>query len=187
VRMTRQASDISVFSREIEASSVSSRPQERQIDASPAERVALAEVLNLQAIDQLVARVGVRRLNSGLIEVKGSFESEVVQTCGVTLEPLPAKVAESFRLTFGEAQPEPDLTEIDIDFEDSDPPEPILNGKFDLGVVIAEQLSLGLDPYPRKEGALLPSEFEHPESDRASDLESAGRRKPFLGLDKLKK
>lgn len=166
---------------------MSARQSERQIEANEAERAALADVLDLQAIHRLVAKVGLRRLSSGLIEVKGSLESEVVQTCVVTLEPVPAKVRESFRLTFGDAQPEPDLSEIDIDFDDSDPPEPILDGKIDLGVIVAEQLSLGLDPYPRKDGAALPQEFEPKESDTVVDLELAGRRKPFLGLDKLKK
>jgi uncharacterized metal-binding protein YceD (DUF177 family) len=185
--MSNQEADISVFSRVIEASSVSARQTERQIEANDAERAALAEVLDLNSIDRLVATVGLRRLSSGLVEVKGSLESEVVQRCVVTLEPVPAKVRESFRLTFGDAQPEPDLTEIDIDFEDSDPPEPILEGKIDLGVVVAEQLSLGLDPYPRKDGVALSQEFGPKEDDAEAALELAGRRKPFLGLDKLKK
>jgi uncharacterized metal-binding protein YceD (DUF177 family) len=185
--MSHQDADISVFSREIEASSISARQTERQLEANETERAALAEVLDLNSIDRLVAKVGLRRLSSGLIEVKGSLESEVVQRCVVTLEPVPAKVSESFRLTFGDAQPEPDLTEIDIDFEDSDPPEPILDGKIDLGIIVAEQLSLGLDPYPRKSGAALSQEFGPKESDAEAALERAGRRKPFLGLDKLKK
>ncbi|WP_303983301.1 DUF177 domain-containing protein [Dongia mobilis] len=166
---------------------MSARSVDRQLEASPAERAALAEVLDLQAIDRLVAKLTLRRLSSGLIEVKGALESEVVQTCGVTLEPVPAKVAETFRLTFGDAQPEPDLSEIDIDFEDSDPPEPILDGKIDLGALVAEQLSLGLDPYPRKEGAALPQEFAPNEAEIAAENELAGKRKPFLGLDKLRK
>lgn len=166
---------------------MSARSVDRQLEASPAERAALAEVLDLQAIDRLVAKLTLRRLSSGLIEVKGALESEVVQTCGVTLEPVPAKVAETFRLTFGDAQPEADLSEIDIDFEDSDPPEPILDGKIDLGALVAEQLSLGLDPYPRKEGAALPQEFAPNEAEIAAENELAGKRKPFLGLDKLRK
>ncbi|MBK8158243.1 MAG: DUF177 domain-containing protein [Rhodospirillaceae bacterium] len=185
--MTQQPTDISVFSRIIEASSVSARSSERQLEANPAERAALADVLDLQAMDRLVAKLALRRLSSGLIEVKGALESEVVQTCGVTLEPVPAKVAETFRLTFGDAQPEPDLSEIDIDFEDSDPPEPILDGKIDLGALVAEQLSLGLDPYPRKEEAALPQEFAPNEAEIAAENQLAGKRKPFLGLDKLRK
>nr|WP_298689981.1 DUF177 domain-containing protein [uncultured Dongia sp.] len=163
------------------------RAHDRQLEANAAERAALAEVLDLQAIDRLVAQLSLRRLSSGLIEVKGRLESDVVQTCIVTLEPVPAKVTESFRLNFGDVQPEPDLTEIDIDFEDSDPPEPILDGQIDLGALVAEQLSLGLDPYPRKAGASVPQEFGPNDAEIAAENERAGTRKPFLGLDKLKK
>ncbi|MBI2256827.1 MAG: DUF177 domain-containing protein [Proteobacteria bacterium] len=185
--MTDHLSDISVFSREIEAASVGPRATERQIEATPAERVALAEVLELQAIDRLVATLRLKRLASGLIEVSGEMESEVVQTCVVTLEPVPAKIREQFRLTFGDAEPEPTLGEIDVFFDDSDPPEPIIDGKIDLGVLVAEQLSLALDPYPRKEGVEVAQEFL-PNPAEVHELEaSAGTRKPFAGLDKLKK
>ena len=36
-----------------------------------------------------------------------------------------------------------------------DPPEPIVNGAIDLGALAAEFLMLGLDPYPRKPGAVF--------------------------------
>lgn len=90
-------------------------------------------------------------------------------------------------MTFGDAEPEPDLAEIDIDFEDSDPPEPILDGKIDLGAVVAEQLSLGLDPYPRRAGAEVPQEFAPSAAELEAEAAADGKRKPFLGLDKLKK
>jgi uncharacterized metal-binding protein YceD (DUF177 family) len=185
--MTAQQSDISVFSRPVEAASVSARTTERRIEATAEERAALADVLDLQAIGRLVATLQLRRLASGLVEVKGELESEVVQTCVVTLEPVPAQIRESFRLTFGDAEPEPLLSEIDISFDDSDPPEPIEDGKIDLGALVAEQLSLALDPYPRKEGAAIPQEFTPKEADITDLAEAAGKRKPFLGLDKLKK
>lgn len=185
--MTDHQADISVFSREIEAASVSPRAAERQIEATPEERVALAEVLELEAIDRLVATLRSRRLASGLIEVSGEMASEVVQTCVITLEPVPAKIRESFRLTFGDVEPEPTLGEIDIHFDDSDPPEPIIDGKIDLGALVAEQLSLALDPYPRKEGAEVPQEFA-PSPAEVVDLQApVATRKPFAGLDKLKK
>ena len=185
--MTDHPSDISVFSREIEAASISPRATERQLEASETERAALAEVLELQAIGRLVATLRLRRLASGLIEVTGDMESEVVQTCVVTLEPVPAEIREHFRLTFGNVEPEPTLGEIDIHFDDSDPPEPIVDGKIDLGALVAEQLSLGLDLYPRKEGAEVPQEFA-PSPAEIHELDvPAGTRKPFAGLDKLKK
>lgn len=185
--MTDHQADILVFSREIEAASISSRSAERRIEATADERAALAEVLELQAVDRLVATLRTRRLASGLIEVSGEMEGEVVQSCVITLEPVPAQIRESFRLTFGDAEPEPTLAEIDIHFDDSDPPEPIIDGKIDLGALVAEQLSLALDLYPRKEGAEVPQEFA-PNPAEIVDLPAPpATRKPFAGLDKLKK
>ena len=37
--------------------------------------------------------------------------------------------------------------------EDVDAPDPIVDGKIDLGALAAEFMVLGLDPYPRKPGA----------------------------------
>jgi hypothetical protein len=54
-------------------------------------------------------------------------------------------------------------------------PEPLVGGKVDLGAIATEFLILGLDPYPRKPGAV----FDPPPEDRASDS-------PFAALAKLK-
>ncbi len=185
--MTYHHADISVFSRIIEAASIGPRMSERQIEASATERTALADVLELQAIARLVATLRLRRLASGLIEVSGEMESEIVQTCVVTLEPVPANIRERLRLTFGDAEPEPVLGEIDIDFDDSDPPEPIVDGIINLGALVAEQLSLALEPYPRKEGSEVPQEFT-PNPAEVHVLEPPpATSKPFAELDKLKK
>ena len=114
------------------------RSTERQIQASPAECLALAEMLDLPAVRNLAATIGLRRLASGLIEAKGHLEADVVQTCVVTLEPLDAHVAEDFRVTYGENEPAPTLDEIDLDYEEADPPEPIEGGIIDLGALAAE-------------------------------------------------
>jgi hypothetical protein len=46
-----------------------------------------------------------------------------------------------------------------------EPPDEIVNGKIDLGAVVAEFLALGLDPYPRKPGVDFdykdPADAEH--------------------------
>jgi len=182
--MTQDA-DNKGFSRDIEVGSVSGRGTERRIEATAAERAALADLLSLQSIGCLQAQLGIRRLSTGLIEVKGRFAADVVQTCVVTLEPVPAKLADSFRVTFGEGDPAPELAEIDIDFEESDPPEPIHDGRIDLGAVVAEQLALALDPYPRKPDAELPQELSPGGSGMAPETKSIAKRKPFKGLDKL--
>ncbi|HEY2758922.1 MAG TPA: DUF177 domain-containing protein, partial [Pseudolabrys sp.] len=57
-----------------------------------------------------------------------------------------------------------------------EPPEPLMNGKVDLGALAAEFLILGIDPYPRKAGV----QFAPP---KAED----GGEHPFAALESLKK
>ena len=47
---------------------------------------------------------------------------------------------------------------------DEDEPDPIIDGKIDLGALAAEFFALGLDPYPRKPGV----SFESPEEAEAT-------------------
>ena len=60
--------------------------------------------------------------------------------------------------------------------EDEEPPEPLQDGKVDLGALANEFLLLGIDPYPRKPGA----EFAPPAAAEAGEH-------PFAGLEALKK
>jgi uncharacterized metal-binding protein YceD (DUF177 family) len=162
--MPRRHSDSQEFSRFVEADNVGARPIERQISANAEERAALAERFKLQGIDRLDADFVLRRAGNGVIHVKGTVRGEVVQSCVVTLEPVPARIEEEFAADFAAGADKP-AEEEDIDFEASDPPEPIRNGHIDLGELAAEHLSLALDPYPRAPGAHLPqsSEPDEPE------------------------
>lgn len=185
-----QPTDIYVFSRKIDVSTVGARSSDRHIQASEDECIALAKTLNLQRIDRLSADLQLRRLSSGFIEVTGKLSGDVVQTCVVTLEPLTAKIQEQFRLTFSDREDhqfDRDPSEIEIDFDASDPPEPIIDGVIDLGALVAEQLSLALDPYPRKEGAQVSQAFKPIAAEIHQIDRSLETRKPFAGLDKLKK
>jgi uncharacterized metal-binding protein YceD (DUF177 family) len=160
----RRHSDSQEFSRFIEADSVGARPVERQISANAEERAALARRFGLQAIDRLEAEFVLQRAGNGVIHVKGRVRGEVVQSCVVTLEPVPGKVEEEFAADFAAVPDRPEEDE-EIDFEAADPPEPIRNGHLDLGELAAEHLSLGLDPYPRAPGAELPLAPEPHEPD----------------------
>jgi uncharacterized metal-binding protein YceD (DUF177 family) len=163
--MPRRHSDSQEFSRFIEADSVGAKPIERHISANGEERAALARRFDLQAIDRLEADFTLRRAGNGVIHVNGTVRGAVVQSCVVTLEPVPAGVEEEFAADFADRADQP-AGEEEIDFEAADPPEPIRNGHIDLGELAAEHLALGLDPYPRAPGARLPqgSEPEEPEA-----------------------
>jgi hypothetical protein len=100
----------------------------------------------------------------------------VRQTCVVTLEPLVNEIREPIDLTFvpGDAASTPAREE---DLGAHEPPERLIDGGVDLGAIAAEFLILGIDPYPRREGAV----FTAPEkSDDAADH-------PFAALAELKK
>jgi uncharacterized metal-binding protein YceD (DUF177 family) len=157
--MPRRHSDSQEFSRFIEADSVGAKPIERQISANAEERAALARRFDLQAVDRLEADFTLRRAGNGVIHINGAVRGEVVQSCVVTLEPVPARIDEEFAADFA-AEPERPAEDEDIDFEAADPPEAIRNGHIDLGELAAEHLFLALDPYPRAPGAQLPQGSE---------------------------
>ncbi|MER2249292.1 DUF177 domain-containing protein [Methylorubrum podarium] len=116
------------------------------VEASPAECEALARDFKIPAIRDLVGRFA---LSGSLtrLRAEGRVEAVVTQVCTVTLEPFEAKISEPVEVEFTNA----DILE-GTEAEEVDLPDPIVNGRVDFGVLTAEFLALGLDPYPRKPG-----------------------------------
>ncbi|MBK1841393.1 DUF177 domain-containing protein [Azospirillum sp. YIM B02556] len=178
----------SEFQRFVSADAVRRADVTETIEATEAERRALAERLELEAIGSLTATVKLRAVRGGqMIRVSGTLEADVVQTCVVTLDPVPAHVSESFEALFApESMIEDEGLEIDIDpsLSDEDIPEPMENNRIDIGELTAQHLSLGLDPYPHADGV----EFVDHEEDPAEDevVEEPEKPNPFAVLQKLK-
>jgi hypothetical protein len=145
------------------------------LEATPEERVRLAERFGLVSLDRFAASVKLQRREGGLIRVGGRLEAEIVQTCVVTLEDFPSHVEDSFSVDFTEAAAEPVQT-LDLDIE-HDPPEPVQDGIVDIGELAAQYLSLALDPHPRAPGAAIGQMWSGEEGAKAS---------PFAVLQKLK-
>jgi hypothetical protein len=61
---------------------------------------------------------------------------------------------------------------------DEDEPDPVIDGKIDLGALAAEFFALGLDPYPRKPGAILLEERSNSDSIDSPFAALAQRVKP---------
>jgi hypothetical protein len=51
--------------------------------------------------------------------------------------------------------PDPNIVEIALDLESDDPPDVIIGQTLDLVHYVLEDLSLSLDPFPRKPGAVF--------------------------------
>lgn len=128
----------------------------RSFELDEAERRAVAKWLDLPSVDRLLAEVTLAPAHVGWL-LTGRVAAEVVQSCGLTLQPLPAAIDQRFSVRLVE-QGEVDGGEIEVTLDD-DGADVIENGQIDLGQHVVEQLSLALDPFPRAPGA----EFVQPE------------------------
>jgi uncharacterized metal-binding protein YceD (DUF177 family) len=171
------------FSRAVEVDRIAGTPSHFNFDAEPAERAALADRFGLISLDRFHASFSVRRLRKDLIRVKGHISASLVQACVVTLEPIPAEIAEDVELDFSE-EPDDLATEMDLDAEAADGPEALLGGMINLGEVASEQLGLAIDPYPRRPGAEIPTEWA---GDPAPEPVPEPKVNPFSALEKLTK
>ena len=120
-------------------------------DADAIKRIVRA--LDLQALDAFDVDINLVPTVSGW-RLEGRVVADAVQTCGLTLEPLPVHIDRKFSVQMVEATEREDDEEGEIDLElDDDSPDQIEDGRLDLGQYAVEQLALSLDPFPRKPGA----------------------------------
>ena len=125
------------------------------IKANAEERTALARRLELESIESLEGELVFRAGKQDTTLLEGTLRAQVTQTCVITLEPVPATLTIPVETTFDDAaRVEALLARTDPEApEFLDIPEPVSDGKIDLGEFLVQILSLSLDPYPRKEGA----------------------------------
>ena len=131
------------------------------IEANEAERVQIARLAGLQDLQRLTARFDLHPGANEQVRVEGTVSAIVGQTCVVTLERVENTVEEAVDLTFvPEGSPLLGRQDLESDGEEgetgeAEPPEPLVNGTIDLAKIAVEFLMLGLDPYPRKPGAVF--------------------------------
>lgn len=129
------------------------------ITADAGERAALATAFGLAAIAALTAEFTLTRRGRGRIDVNGRMAANVTQICVVSLDPFETEISEPIAITFApeeEARAAEARVAADLEVRGpaaiEGPPDPIIEGRIDLGALAAEFLALGLDPYPRKPG-----------------------------------
>lgn len=165
------------------------------VEANERERPRIAADIDIPSVERLTGEFTLKPLKNGHVMVSGRIEADVHQICVVTLEPFAVKVDEPVEVEFASYQDglPPAATSVSSrgrkvldeatqedasshELEDVDPPDPIVNGRIDLGALASEFLVLGLDPFPRKPGAVF--DFKDP-----ADTEP----NPFAALASLKK
>jgi uncharacterized metal-binding protein YceD (DUF177 family) len=146
-----------------------------EIEASAEIRAAIAALAAVRDLPRLSAVFDVIKQDAR-VEVTGQVRAAVGQTCVVTLEPIENNIEETVQLAFA---PLPAVASAEAGSRgkgDNEPPEPLVDGIIDLGAIATEFLLLGIDPYPRKEGAQF----------AATKAENDGPH-PFAALEALKK
>ena len=167
----------------VQLAKLTQRPQDYPLVASEAARAALAVRFGLEAISRLEGALSVVRHGAGA-RAEGRLVADVVQTCVVSGEPVPAHVEEVLSLRFEPLDAEADEVELEADALDV---MPVDGDAIDLGEALAQALAVALDPYPRatpevlaKARQLLMSEEE---AERLAEGAKAAAN-PFAALKK---
>ena len=151
------------FCRLVPLARLGSEPFRQEIVATEAECAALARRFDLLGLARLAASAELARQGPGVV-LCAAFEAEFVQSCVVTLDPVPGAVAEHFTLLYGppEAEESAAAGADDVAFE------PLSGDAIDIGEAVAQEFSLALPPFPRSPEATI-------ETDALSRLAQQGR------------
>lgn len=135
-----------------------------------AERALLSKFLDVPALPVLGAKFNLRR-KGHRVTVTGDISGDVTRICVVSLDEFPMIIKEHVTMVFDEtADPAAEVSE-----DEHDAPEPLIGGVIDLGAILCEFTALGLDPYPKKPGAVFAF---HDDGERDEN--------PFAALSALK-
>ena len=156
------------------------------------ERMQIAKAYDLIELPEFEADLEVRPWRRDGLAVRGHIRARAVQHCVVTLEPVACVVDEEFDRTFlpdqdsrGRRRSDDDTLEVDLDIDESDPPDYFDGPQVDFGAVVCEHFALGLDPFPRTEGVEMDDKYA---PDPEEELKQDKEQKPsaFAALEALK-
>ncbi len=183
------------FTRIVPTQKLGDSGQTIKVTASTDECKKIAQQFDLLNINRLEAVVTLRRWRGPKgLAIDGTISADIVQACVVSLEPVPARIEESFSRRF--LRPEmfdrkAEQDEVLVDPDAEDPPEPWEGDTINLGALIQEHFALGIDPYPRLAGAELKLiETDGQKADKSTpsagsepgNLTASGRPNPFAIL-----
>ncbi|CAN0403815.1 unnamed protein product [Discosporangium mesarthrocarpum] len=132
------------FSVEVDLDSIGDEPRQIDLKANPDEKAALARRFGLISIESLEAHLVLAWLKPGwILSVSGRISANVTQSCVISLDPVPAIIAEEVDIVLARDSADTDGI---VDPEDV---ETLEGDSLDIGEIAAEELSLSLDPYPR--------------------------------------
>ena len=161
--------------RTIAVADIPERGLEVHFQATADELKAVASWIDAPSVAALTAQYKLRHRGSQ-VRLDGELFAKLTRICVVTLEPFETEIREPVSMRFSEHASRDGAAEASVshDADEEDLPDPIINGRIDIGAVTAEFLALGLDPHPRKSEAAF------------AYTEDAGKENPLAALARLK-
>ncbi len=166
------------------------KPTELTIEASEDECADLARRFAVVSIEKATAKLKLSNAGGHVIHVQGRFECDITQECVVTLDPVQSSLSEPVEgwfadrdtaVSFANAKKEREVAkshaEVEI-LDEKEDPEPVVEGRIDLGELVAQHISLAIPTYPHKEGV----EYEVGDDNLTLDEKSPLRKNPFEAL-----
>ncbi|MBL4720341.1 MAG: DUF177 domain-containing protein [Alphaproteobacteria bacterium] len=184
------------FVRDFDTATLGRAERGLELKASAAECVALARRFSLVEIRAFSASLRVvRSSRTGMIRVSGTLSADVVQECVATLEPVDALVEEDVEVKFSPKRKQSDendkniqsAVDLEVAFDEEDPPEPMKGDIIQLGEPLAQFLALGLDPYPQAPDRKETNWSSASPKEAAAFERDKDRENPFSVLAALKK
>lgn len=164
-----------------------------RIVASENERTAIANRLGLVSVGVIEGDLTVIPAIARETHVEGAIRAEIVQSCVVSGDPVPADLVIQVHRRYSEdadALMEPD--DEDIPDPEEDVIDPIVDGEIDVGEAVVEELALQMPAYPRKPDAAFVAVAVGPDGKRTTPAggdngDKTGKESPFSALADLKK
>lgn len=137
------------FSRLVAAEKIGRDGLVLELKADADERAALARRFGLEALDNFEGRARLVALGNGQIRLEVTFDADVLQSCVITLEPVASHISDRFEIVYAPITEGENEREVFVDVTSEEPPEPLLEGRIDIGEMMAQHLAMLIDPYPR--------------------------------------
>ncbi|EPE99241.1 YceD family protein [Rhizobium grahamii] len=154
------------FSYLVNVGHISTNPVEVRLEADKRELEDIAKSWNVLSVDSFKAELQIARWKRDGVRIKGRVQANIVQSCVVTLDPVPSAIDETFEQIFVPEnsklarRPANDAGEMVLDPDGPDLPESFTGDTIDAGEVVTEFAALAIDPYPRKPGVEFSGHIE---------------------------
>ncbi len=172
----------------VEASNFGRSNPPISIAANEEERNDLAKRFSLNQLNKLEAKLKLSLTSTGYIHVTGKLTANLEQNCVVTDDPVISDIESDIEGWFADPEKLASLAkarrnkaieqgeELPI-LEENEDPEPLIDGKIDLGELTAQHLSLAIPTYPRRDDAAFSGQTTKPDNEKDPAFQN-----PFAAL-----